>query len=1062
MTSSMEKIVQATASSLGYLENGVYFAEPDCYATVHDLIRYLHNDNDTFDARRICLARNIVRNDLVPILTAQETNDDLFNLTLRLTANLCQPAIVAFGGKAPLADQMQVYCDLETHLVDCLKGFTGQKIFEKFATFLQKYYDKEWTNRPEGEKTIVDRIVMLMRYIFSIGMEGPISTEAPSVSPLTKERMIESFLSTEMPKALIRVGCDRMEKELSVHIMSIFSLLFRCIDCEKVSTFELIQTENERRKEEEELKETLEHEKAMIAAKQAQRSSRTFLGGNYVLKNAALDPEKELVVGRVGINSPLDVLRSRKQAKKTAKRFRIRNELESMFKPNKSAAMIVCKLMNEFCRNFINNAFDRLMKTTRETAFSSNRTGILMYSDVNYFFLCEYVLQFIRLSKMSIGKIQSVFSRDFFNHVISQTGIYFDTMVTDKHQIRTYAIRAQHAVSAYKELMQLLHSLSKAESQTDKEVFAYMTRAIYYMEEYREFGYMTLGRLKPEGMTRKLLDDLIVANHFYIAVMERLIKAGEMFKVAKRKRLIKRRKKEQAKAKEKLVEISEHAKTDQMVEDELETLWSDLLAQIDDVLNGKVEANTEISPINVLLKVDDEKHQTFAVLEIQRALRGRRVCDAVGLLHGARDLWPDSTFGSLTNSVDDDRELLHEIFGMPIADIAVDYDEATRQVYGDDAAAFDAEEMKSVSDEEEKAKVVVEEQSDDQEPKFQVAEIEFDFNEYVMRFAKPDVIHWYSFVFKDYKTNEQQLNKSTLKMFHRFAFQLNSPSRLYIATLFRTLLKLHAEVHECPAEMRRKHKHFELYEFGYHLLRKFFGHYKERGSVLICELLFSKTARDCVEIENGYGTYDEQMQKSTLTWPEELEEELRTLYQQYTDMEEKPEDITILEFIQHNLSRERTPNQITRQLKRMGLMVEKSKKKRAPRKPRQKNKLNDPDEFLVSRSPSPVNLDNERKDQRPNGRANPISADRIIDADSMDSSDEDEFDVPAKSRSPSAEKETSPFMEVTHNLSSSDEEVEELDQTVNRSKRVIDSDDEEKEVNSSQKKRTVFDDDDED
>lgn len=44
--------------------------------------------------------------------------------------------------------------------------------------------------------------------------------------------------------------------------------------------------------------------------------------------------------------------------------------------------------------------------------------------------------------------------------------------------------------------------------------------------------------------------------------------------------------------------------------------------------------------------------------------------------------------------------------------------------------------------------------------------------------------------------------------------------------------------------------------FGYHLIRKFLGHYKERGSVLICELLVTKTAQDSFEIEHGYGSYE--------------------------------------------------------------------------------------------------------------------------------------------------------------------------------------------------------------
>ncbi|KAI6221835.1 TIMELESS domain-containing protein [Aphelenchoides fujianensis] len=1074
-SSTMEKVIQATVSSLGYLENNVYYAEPDCYASVHDLIRYLHNDNETLDVRRICLARNIVRNDLVPILTSPDTNDELFNLALRLTANLCQPALLAFGGKLPdsdAKDAMHVYCELERHLVDCLKAFTGKRIFEKLAAFLKNYYDKEWTDRPEAEKTVVDRIVMLIRYIFSIGMEGPISSEAPSIAPSTKERMIHSFLSTEMPQVLMRIGCDRMEKELSVHIMSILSLLFRCIDCEKVATIEAIRTEEEKRLEEEELRETLEHEQAMVAAKRAQRSTRTFLGGNYTMKNAALNPDKEVIVGKIGVNSPLEALRPRKQSRKTAKRFRIRNELESLFKPNKNAPASVCSLLKAFSTEFINNSFDRLMKTTRETAFANNKQGILAYSDVNYFFLCEYVLQFIRLSKMSIAKIGSVFSRDFFNHVISQTGVYFDTMVTDKHHIRTYAIRAQHAISAYKELMQLLHSLSKAEAAVDQEAFAYMTRAIYYMEEYREFGYTTLGQLKPDGMTRRLLEDLIVANHFYILTLERIIKKGELIKVAKRKRLVKRKKKEQRKAKEMLVEANEQAKTDALDEQQLEELWTELTAEVDDVLGGKIEATADVFPINALM---------FAVLQIQRALRGRRICDAIGLFRAARVLWPDSTFGGDANTAEEDRELLREIFGMQMADIGVEFDAEMRRAYGDDAAAFDAEnpaedpDLRSVSDEERRKAAVAEAgESEDDEPKFRIAEIEFDFNEYIFRFAKADVIHWYAFVFKDFKTNEQLLNKAVLKMFHRFAFQLNSPSRLYMATLFRTFTALDAEIRACPPEMRKKHKFFEPYEFGYHLLRKFFAHYKERGNVLICELLFSKTVRECTEIEHGYGTYEEEQSKAKLTWTEELEEELRTLYHQYTDMETKPEGITLLEFIQHNLAKERTPNQISRQLKRMGLTVERPKKK-GVRKSRAKKPKLDEQPFITSRSPSPAASSDEEEDVVERAASPAASLKSLSMSDlgehvpALDSPHSSPRSPPAgrKSRSssitspqpplrePSADRENRPPLGSQSQkrvLLSDDEELrEEADEmeadesTAAHSKRVIDSDEEEEE-----------------
>lgn len=49
------------------------------------------------------------------------------------------------------------------------------------------------------------------------------------IDPLVKERVIRAFLASEAPTLLMSIGCDRMEKELTVHIMAIFSLLLRSI-----------------------------------------------------------------------------------------------------------------------------------------------------------------------------------------------------------------------------------------------------------------------------------------------------------------------------------------------------------------------------------------------------------------------------------------------------------------------------------------------------------------------------------------------------------------------------------------------------------------------------------------------------------------------------------------------------------------------------------------------------------------------------------------------------------------------------------------------------------------
>lgn len=57
------------------------------------------------------------------------------------------------------------------------------------------------------------------------------------------------------------------------------------------------------------------------------------------------------------------------------------------------------------------------------------------------------------------------------------------------------------------------------------------------------------------------------------------------------------------------------------------------------------------------------------------------------------------------------------------------------------------------------------------------------------------------------------------------------------------------------AEIRNS-QFFELYEFGYHVLKKFFINFEELGPKLVVELLFWKGAKECYDIEFGYGSYE--------------------------------------------------------------------------------------------------------------------------------------------------------------------------------------------------------------
>lgn len=74
--------------------------------------------------------------------------------------------------------------------------------------------------------------------------------------------------------------------------------------------------------------------------------------------------------------------------------------------------------------------------------------------------------------------------------------------------------------------------------------------------------------------------------------------------------------------------------------------------------------------------------------------------------------------------------------------------------------------------------------------------------------------------------------------------------------MFRILERVNVEIQNLPKEVAKKHQFYDIYKFGYHLLQKFLGHFKERGPTLICDLLFSKSNSECMEIEFSHGVLE--------------------------------------------------------------------------------------------------------------------------------------------------------------------------------------------------------------
>uniref|UniRef100_A0A914X550 Timeless N-terminal domain-containing protein n=1 Tax=Plectus sambesii TaxID=2011161 RepID=A0A914X550_9BILA len=223
----MECLIQSTISALGFLEGDVYNKEPDCYVCARDLIRYLRNDTPDGLARRLCGERNIVQNDLIPILKSSTDEPQLFDVALRLLINLTQPASALFEGQPPKdRASWQIYAQLVRNLQNSKQAFADVQLFAVLGQRLKAFVELEWENRQEEERLVVERILTLLRYIFAIpNTEQDRQRTATDVN--SQDQLIWALLDAKVDEILLFIASRQSEREFHIAVLEIFALILK-------------------------------------------------------------------------------------------------------------------------------------------------------------------------------------------------------------------------------------------------------------------------------------------------------------------------------------------------------------------------------------------------------------------------------------------------------------------------------------------------------------------------------------------------------------------------------------------------------------------------------------------------------------------------------------------------------------------------------------------------------------------------------------------------------------------------------------------------------------------
>ncbi|ULU02544.1 hypothetical protein L3Y34_002256 [Caenorhabditis briggsae] len=1027
----MNVLIQGAVQALGYCEDGKYFREPDCYETIRDLIRYLREDGEDYGARIECGRHNLIEQDLVPMVKCEDLSDDEFDIAIRLMVNLCQPAISTMRGKPPTdRDQWKMYWELEENLRRAKNAFTDAYFFVAIKKRIDAYFiDTDFDDRDERLRLVVERIVLLIKYIFSI---NPDTSEGrrTRIEDSNHDRVILAFLESGIDKTLMHIANQPREKEFHITILDIFALILKeqSPECLSKSEDESEISAAEKKKTEEEFRKIIENH---VVRETQKRKSFSRFGGSYTIKGLkGISSNSNQVVFKPIQNVEKHNFLDERKAKKRVARNRRPFEIDTN---THFASSEVQKMLKDMVIRLIETCFNRLMKSAKSTVFVQGHV-IHKTSQINYFFMVKFILRFVRMGKMDtlLERISECTGMEAFHENNVQLTEYVENAMTLKGvEAKSFGLKAQYALGAYNELV-LLHRyiVEHGKDESEKKRARRALEHITNVEEYRELPISIIKKFSSTVLSNNFLRELVLTTHHYIKLVERFVKVGALKKVTKKVKIRKNQKKI-------VEENDERSIFDKMSSEALDALWEESKDTILQILNEEIPEIQGMKPIDSQLEgINEETQKKFAKLAIQRSLRARGFPAAVGLYHASRKIWDDGSFGTDSAKSEGELENLHKILKLDLKKVANALRRAEAKIVPENervdkmtkealeafwedpntletlqgilnkeiAEAEDAnplnwqldvapqaqqqfamlsiqralranylplaiglyhssrrlwpdedffgkpeitvkeeiselegilkadlgevaKEMKAAEEEankkfdgslEEEGDVMNSEDEDDEENRYKTEEIDFQFDLYVSKFANVDVLKWYVFLLNDFSKNSVELNQALVKMLHRIAFDIKLPVKLYQVSLFQIFQKVNEHFSHLSKELRKTSPLFELYQFGFHLLKKFFAKFTEMGADLAVEALFWKGPKECYEIDNGYGSYTKAREADIKVWTEELETELRNLYDEYKSVEGEG-GVDVLDFIQHSLSRSRQRKQIAKKLIEFGL-----------------------------------------------------------------------------------------------------------------------------------------------
>ncbi|KAM4882847.1 protein timeless homolog isoform 1-T2 [Thomomys bottae] len=860
----------ATCSALGYLEGDTYHKEPDCLESVKDLIRYLRHEDETRDVRQQLGAAQILQSDLLPILIQHRQDKPLFDAVIRLMVNLTQPALLCFGSVPKEPSVRHHFLQVLGYLQAYKEAFASEKAFAVLSETLYELLQLGWEERQEEDNMLIERILLLVRNILHVpadlDQEKRIDDDAS-----VHDRLLWAVHLSGLDDLILFLASSSAEQQWSLHVLEIISLMFRDQNPEQLAGAGQGRLAQERNMDVTQLEVLRQREMAEKKTRALQRGNRhSRFGGSYIVQGLKSIGERDLIFHKGLHNLQNYSSDLGKQPRRLPKRRQAAKELSIQ----RRSALNVRLFLRDFCSEFLENCYNRLMGAVKDHLL---REKAQQHDETYYMWALAFFMAFNRAASFRPGLVSETLSVRAFHFIEQNLTNYYEMMLTDRKEAASWARRMHLALKAYQELLATVNEMDMSPDESVRESSRIIKNNIFYVMEYRELFLTLFRKFDERCQPRSFLRDLVETTHLFLKMLERFCRSrGNLVVQNKRKKKKKKKKKavDQAVASGSVFHSPE----------ELEAMWPALAEQLQCCAQSP-ELNVESPvPFDAASEVPVEEQRTEAMVRIQDCLLASQAPQALALLRSAREVWPEGdVFGSPDISPEEEMQLLKQILSAPLP----------RQ---QGPAEGIGEEDEEDEEDEEELQVV------------QVSEKEFNFLDYLKRFACSTVVRAYVLLLRSYQQNSSHTNHCVVKMLHRLAHDLKMEALLFQLSLFCLFNRLLSD----PAAGAYK----ELVTFAKFILGKFFALAAINQKAFV-ELLFWKNTAVVREMTEGYGSLDSgSSSRRAPMWSPEEEAQLRELYLAHKDVEGQDVVGVILE---HLRSTPRTRKQVIHHLVRLGL-----------------------------------------------------------------------------------------------------------------------------------------------